>query len=98
FREAVKDYTKGEINSDYKSFTGTFVKYRDGIRGARSMVRVNIFWRRIIEKQFPILHPDKFFIGSEQAMKEEALETAKRMISAYNAEYKHQLQEANVDG
>lgn len=91
FREAVRKHT-GETNSEYKSLLITFGKHRDGERGMRGVLGMNIFLRRIIEKVYPITIPDDFFHGQIDAMKDQIQSAAERMTAAYEKEYQRQAE------
>ena len=93
FKAAVKEYSEGRDGNHYQTIVTSFNKYREGISLGKSLVRVNINLRRIMEREFPILHPDKFFIGSEAEQKQEAIETADRMIKIYKQELHRQTAE-----
>lgn len=90
FKKSVLIYTKGEVNSEYNSFMITFKNYRDGNTKGVKMLKINPFLKRIVEAVFPIKNSDIFFIGDEEEMEKEALETAKRMIQAFEIEFEKQ--------
>lgn len=96
FKDAVKNHTNSMINSTYSSFTQTLKKYADGVYSTKKMAVLNIYFRRITENVYPILSPDNFFIGDDEQQQNEAIDTARRMITAYENEYKAQKTEAHV--